>query len=94
MQSSSFHSLPPFFLLLAVLGLLHAVAGGVLISFVGMRNKTLRIALGVTLGLLTAILVLILGMSFLWIGALLAFWVLVPSGILFGWLCAAPDPTP
>lgn len=83
-----------FFLLLAVLGLLHAVAGGVLISFVGMRNKTLRIALGVTLGLLTAILVLILGMSFLWIGALLAFWVLVPSGILFGWLCAAPDPTP
>lgn len=81
-----------FFLLLTVLGVLHAVAGSLLISFVTMRNKAVRIALGVTLGLLIAILVLVLGTTFLWIGALLAFFVFVPSGILFGCLCASPQP--
>lgn len=91
------HSLKAFgdlylFLLLAVLGVLHALTGGTLISFVRMRNKAVRITLGVTLGLVTAILVMILGMTFLWVYAVLAFWVFVPSGILFGCLCASPDP--
>lgn len=80
------------FLLLAVLGVLHAVAGSALISLVRIRNKAVRIALGVTLGLVTAILALILGTTFLWIYAVLAFWVFVPSGILFGCLCASPQP--
>jgi len=75
-------------LCLVALGVLQALAGSVVISFVRMHHKAVRIALGVMLGVIAAILALMLGMTFLWIYAMLGFWVFLPSGILFGWLLA------
>ena len=56
-----------FLLCLIALGVLQAVAGSVVISFVRIYNKVVRIALGVVLGGIAAILVMVLGMMFLWI---------------------------
>lgn len=71
---------------LSALGILQALAGSAVIAFVRIRNRTVRIGLGVIIGVIAAVFVLMLGMTFLWVYALLAFWVFLPSGILFGWL--------
>jgi len=79
-------------LLLAALGVLHAVVGSLMISLIRFRNKTAQIALGVAVGIITGILAVFLGLFFLWIYAVLGLWVFIPSGIIFGWLIASQQP--
>lgn len=81
--------LPLFFGYLAGLGVVQALTASELILFVRMRSKAVRIAVGVTIGLMTAILVTLLGMGFLWLYAFTGFWVFAFSGIIFGWLIAS-----
>jgi len=83
-----------FLALLTILDVLQALVGGGLISLIRIGNKGVRIAAGVAVGIISAIAVMWLGAYVLWYYILVAFWVVVPSGILFGWLLGTKDPPP
>ena len=71
-------------LVLAGLGTLQVLASCRVISLVKVRNRVVLIALGSIIGILTAIGVMILGMTFLWVYAALGFWSWGLTGMVFG----------
>jgi len=78
-----------FLSFMAALGVLQSLVGGLLISFLRMKNKILRIALGIVVGFVAAIAVMFASAFAISYYVVVGFWVFIPSGILFGWLLAA-----